>query len=67
MTAQEQKTELTKEIKTQLKPLKVPVEIIPYIDQFIKECNLHQLKNLVNNMTELKKFIKQSLLQHKFN
>ncbi len=63
MTAQEQKIQLTQEISTQLKPLKVPVEIMPYINQFFKECNLHQLKNLITNLPELKKFVKQTIKQ----
>lgn len=60
MTAQEKKTTLLQEIIWNINSLKIPSKFVPYIEQFIKDCNLHQLQNLSNNMTEFKKFITES-------
>jgi len=64
MTAQEQKTLLTKEIQSKIKPLKIPTEVRPFIDQFLKECNVHKLQNLIINITDLKNFIQQAIKQY---
>ena len=64
MIAQEQKQQLRVEIATQLEPLNIPSEVLPYIQQFMKECNVHQLQNLISNMSELKKFVKKSIQQY---
>ena len=62
MTAQEQKKTLVFDITKQLKTIKMPKMVIPYIDQFINSCNLHQLQNLIGNIPELTKFIKQTTI-----
>lgn len=61
MTAQEQRQELCCIVTQEIKSLKVSSKVWPYVSQFIKDCNLHQLQNLHGNMSEFKKFIKQSL------
>lgn len=60
MTAQEKKTTLLQEVMSHINSLKLPSKFLPYIEQFIKDCNLHQLQNLSDNMPEFKKFITES-------
>ena len=61
MTAQEKKQMMMTDVIKQLKTMKIPKMVVPYIDQFINSCNLHQLQNLISNMPELTKFIKQTM------
>lgn len=61
MTAQEKKQALASKIVWQIKSLKLSQSMIAYVHYFVKECSLHQLQNLDNNMLEFKKFMKQSL------
>ncbi len=57
MNSKQHTFELRSETINDLKPLNIPAEIMPYIGTYIEECNLHQMKNLIGNMPEIKKFI----------
>ena len=61
MTAAEQKQELYLDSSDQLHTLDIPAKIEPYLQGFLKDCNRHQLENLMNNMLEVKKFINHTI------
>jgi|GEM_PF-1889385 len=64
MTAQEQKKILIQTIHTKLKSSHIPQEIQPAVHQFLEECSIHHLQNVLCNLVDLKKFIQQAMQKY---